>query len=351
MPIREREGHWHYRVWVQGREYTGSTDLRAIKQNAKPAKAFAERRRGEILAELSEERAEPRTFDICADEFLKWCFASQYRSKPSTARRIATSVASCIPFFEKLVVANIRAADIERYKVFRAEINQVKDVTIRHDLHALSLFFKFAVKFGWCNGNPTYEVTKPSDVDAVRINVLNSEQEAKYFAAASGASLYDVARLILLQGCRPEEIFSLRQADVDLAEAKLYIRGGKSRAARRTLDLTGESIEILKRRLSEPSEWVFPSRKTNGHLQKVNSQHDQACLDSGVSFVLYDLRHTFATRLAQSGCDVVTLAAILGHSGLRLVVRYVHPTAEHKKAAMKKYEQFIKPQLQIVGAR
>jgi integrase len=30
-------------------------------------------------------------------------------------------------------------------------------------------------------------------------------------------------------------------------------------------------------------------------------------------FVLYDLRHTFLTRLGESGCDVWTLARIAGH--------------------------------------
>ena len=31
-------------------------------------------------------------------------------------------------------------------------------------------------------------------------------------------------------------------------------------------------------------------------------------------FVLYSLRHTFLTRLGESGCDAWTLARIAGHS-------------------------------------
>ncbi|HWR14123.1 MAG TPA: tyrosine-type recombinase/integrase [Terriglobales bacterium] len=57
-----------------------------------------------------------------------------------------------------------------------------------------------------------------------------------------------------------------------------------------------------------------------------------------MSFVLYDWRHTFATRLGESGVDLATIAAILGHNSLRVVQKYLHPTATHKKAAMERYE-------------
>lgn len=76
----------------------------------------------------------------------------------------------------------------------------------------------------------------------------------------------------------------------------------------------------------------------------MNNLHDKLLKDAedeGVklTFVLYDLRHTFATRMAQHGVDLATLAAILGHNGLRVVQKYVHPTAEHKKIAMERFEK------------
>ncbi|MCH6554482.1 MAG: tyrosine-type recombinase/integrase [Acidobacteria bacterium] len=44
------------------------------------------------------------------------------------------------------------------------------------------------------------------------------------------------------------------------------------------------------------------------------------------SFVLYSLRHTFLTRLGESGCDAWTLARIAGHSSISVSARYVHPS-------------------------
>ncbi len=57
--------------------------------------------------------------------------------------------------------------------------------------------------------------------------------------------------------------------------------------------------------------------------------------------MLYDLRHTFATRLAQTGVDLPTIAALLGHSGLRVVQRYIHVTQEHQRSAMLRYDGVI----------
>ena len=51
-------------------------------------------------------------------------------------------------------------------------------------------------------------------------------------------------------------------------------------------------------------------------------------------FVLYSLRHTFLTRLGESGCDVWTLARIAGHSQIQISSRYVHPSEDAMFAAM-----------------
>jgi hypothetical protein len=42
--------------------------------------------------------------------------------------------------------------------------------------------------------------------------------------------------------------------------------------------------------------------------------------------------------MALEGIDLATLAKILGHNSIRIVERYVHPTDEHKKSAMVRYE-------------
>jgi hypothetical protein len=53
-----------------------------------------------------------------------------------------------------------------------------------------------------------------------------------------------------------------------------------------------------------------------------------------VDFHFHDLRHTAATRMADAGADPFTLAAILGHSDIRMTARYTHATDEAKRRAV-----------------
>jgi hypothetical protein len=41
-----------------------------------------------------------------------------------------------------------------------------------------------------------------------------------------------------------------------------------------------------------------------------------------------------------SGIDLVTLAAMLGHSKINLVLRYAHPTQDHQTQAMERLERY-----------
>jgi integrase len=96
--------------------------------------------------------------------------------------------------------------------------------------------------------------------------------------------------------------------------------------------------------------FVFPARRTGkrgkGHisLSGLENCHDdvlEACREKGqaIPFVLYDLRHTFSTRAAAQGMPLTTLQSILGHSSLRQVQKYVHPTQDHQQAEMDRLDK------------
>jgi integrase len=349
MPLRNRNGKFHYRFSLDGKEYSGRTGFAATKSNVTAARFIeAEHRRALLEGRQTYRRILIRQFDDAAKEFLDWA-QGEYRAHPSSHRRIAVSFTSARLFFDREPVSMIDESRVEAYKSHRIREHGVRDVTLRHDLHALSTFFRYAIKQGWTRENPIRKVNIPSDADAVRIHVIAPDEEREYFRrAAKHADLFDLARLMLNQGARPDELIGLLKADVDLGRGQIKIRRGKSAAARRTLALTSESHAILANRVSGSSPWVFPSRRQpSQHIGRLNGAHDRLCenaLEAGVvlAFVLYDFRHTFATRMAQAGIDLATLAAILGHSSIRLVGRYVHPTDEHQRTAMARYDEVLK---------
>lgn len=338
MAIRNRNGIWHYRFKLDGKEYAQTTGLAAIKRNRNEAQSVETNHRTALREGRNpSHKIQVRTFKDAATDFNGWAKA-EYRAHPNSAKRIKTSFASLTEFFGDTPVSLISAGRIEEYKADRVNTDEVRDITIRHDLHALSTFFRYAMKQGWARENPVKQVKIPSDAGATREHVLTIEEERAFFELASG-DLADAARLMLEQGMRPDEVLSLAVADVDLEREELYIRRGKTKAARRTANLTAESKRILGRR-TEKGTWCFPSPRNPSLVRgRLNNAFDALCtLHPKINFVLYDLRHTFATRMAQAGVDIVTLASILGHSSLRAVQRYIHPAADHKKRAMAIYE-------------
>jgi integrase len=173
------------------------------------------------------------------------------------------------------------------------------------------------------------------------------EQE-KYLAKAT-PMLRDVATLMLETAMRPEEVYRIRRENVHLVQGFLVNPFGNTKAARRRVPLTASARSVLAARMSGEGVYLFPCETDNTRpVPKVNNAHDRAVRDSKVAlFRLYDLRHTWATRAAMSGIDLVTLAAMLGHSRIQMVLRYAHPTQQHQHQAMERLEQYMDGQRMV----
>ena len=119
---------------------------------------------------------------------------------------------------------------------------------------------------------------------------------------------------------------------------------GKTAAARRVLPMTPRVriLDIRWEAAGKPVEgWVWPAPTRSGHLESSSLKKQNAGTFKRLGeeakknntkpvrmFVLYSLRHTFLTRLGESGCDAWTLARIAGHSSVAMSTRYVHPSED-----------------------
>lgn len=149
----------------------------------------------------------------------------------------------------------------------------------------------------------------------------------------------DIAAMILQTGMRPEEVYRIRRENVHLERGYLFNPYGKTKAAKRKVFLTEAVAVILRKRLDKvKGDYLFPGRGVGDRpIIKVNNAHAATLERAKLShFTLYSLRHTWATRATEKGIDLVTLAAMLGHSRIQMVLRYAHPSEEHQAAAMRK---------------
>jgi len=64
-----------------------------------------------------------------------------------------------------------------------------------------------------------------------------------------------------------------------------------------------------------------------GHLGQQHARV-RTLLKMPADFVLHSLRHTFGTRLGESGADAFTIMRLMGHSTVTVSQRYVHPSPE-----------------------
>ena len=338
MALQPKNGKWHWRFQVDGKIHRGSTGLEAIERNRSAALRMELKARERV--EGGEAVKIPaKAFSEAAVEFLDYA-DGEYRAHPNSAHRLRTSFASLIVFFGSDPVRSITAGRLEDFKTWRRKVHQVKDVTIRHDLHALSTGYRYFLSHEWARENPVEKVKIPSDKDAVRIHVLNAEEERIYFEAArkmgegrgwrgGKGALYDVGRIMILQGCRPDEVMRMHAREMDLDRNQFRIAWSKSQAGKRTLEMAPEVREIITRRLiSDPRGYLFPGDREGRHLTKLNAPHNRILEQTGLNFVLYDLRHTFATRKALAGVPISVIQHLLGQSSLRVVERYVHISQE-----------------------
>lgn len=343
MHIFKRGSVYWFECVFGGERHQRSTRAR----NQKDAKAIASTfysslAKGEVGIT---ERKRALPFARAMDNFLDWS-REEHRAHPKTAERYRYSSAALLRHFRDIPLDRITAESVESFKLIRAgeygshTERRLRPATVNRELACLKAVFNFAIKGDANLRNPVSRVKfLPEQNDQSRV-VSYAEQES-YLQSAT-TTLRDVATLIVETGMRPEEVFNLKREDVNFDESRLTVQRGKTPAARRRIALTKAAAATLKARLgaSVGSPYVYahsddPARP----LPNVHGAHHRALKKSKVAlFRLYDLRHTWATRAAECGIDPVTLAAMLGHSRIQMVLRYAHPTQIHQTNAMERLE-------------
>ena len=195
-------------------------------------------------------------------------------------------------------------------------MKSVKDILI-----VLKMVMKFGVKNEWMNYYE-WDIKYPTDVAGKKLEVLSVANHKKILNyiqshfSFPGLGIY----ISLSTGLRIGEICALKWSDINVYDGIL------------TVNRTIERIYIIEGERKH-TELVINTPKTKNSCREIPINKELLTMLKPLKKV----RHSFATRCIEVGCDYKTVSVLLGHSNISTTLDlYVHPNMEQKKRCIAK---------------
>ncbi|MFH1157949.1 MAG: tyrosine-type recombinase/integrase [Pseudomonadota bacterium] len=156
-----------------------------------------------------------------------------------------------------------------------------------------------------------------------------TEAESIRLLNACPADFRLLVRAGLFTGARCSELTGLLVKDVNTDTKQVYIKPAKSGKAR-YIPLSPDGLDFFKTLTAGKTgeQKVFTKKNgtawgRNHHVRFLRDACKNGKITPPVTF--HDLRHTYASLLAQAGADLLTISKLLGHSDTRVTSRhYAH---------------------------
>ena len=233
----------------------------------------------------------------------------------------------------------------------------VKDILI-----VLKMVMKFGVKNEWMNyyewdiKYPTTSINKDLEVLSVANHriILNYIQSHFTF---TGLGIY----ISLSTGLRIGEICALKWSDINVIDGtitvsrtieriyiiegeekhtELVINSPKTKNSCREIPMSKELLTMIKplKKVVNDDFYVLTNDEHPTEPRTYRNYYNKLMAKLGIPKLKYHgLRHSFATRCIEAGCDYKTVSVLLGHSNISTTLNlYVHPNMEQKKRCIAK---------------
>ena len=202
---------------------------------------------------------------------------------------------------------------------------------------------KISHKKSWFREKVRTNVIEPNDlkdwfnaVNTLPLNKVNTTHKN------TSETVRDYLLVLLFTGLRPGEAINLTWADIDFKNNLLSIEDTKNRE-RHTLPLTSFIMDILQLRKNKSlGSVVFPGYNPNKSLVNSNRQVKKVIENSGVQFLLHDLRRTFATYADSLYIQHSTIKRLMNHKETDVTsVHYIQPSIETLRKPMQQITDYI----------
>jgi integrase len=225
---------------------------------------------------------------------------------------------------------------IER-KTIAARLNVIaKDhgpVAANRARSALSAMYRWAIGEGLCDANPVIGTNKREENDP-RERALSDEEAAALWIATKDDHFGQIVRVLMLTGCRRDEIGSLRWSEIDLDARTITLPKERTKNGREhVVPLCDAALTILTAMPRiEGRDYVFGLRG-GGYSNWSAAKNKLDKLIELTPWTVHDLRRTVRTGLGKLGVAPHVAEAVLNHLPAKLIRTYDRNAYEPEKRA------------------
>jgi integrase len=336
MGLYRRGKTWWMDFVVDGRQKCETTGT----SNKRLAQKILDKRKGEIAeGRFNLPKSNPPTLKQWAEQFLETI------AHPNTKRTYDSCIHVLLEFFGDARLSQMSPGRIEEFKLSRTRAG-TGPATINRNLAVLRRMMKLAARQRMIARTPFEEVDFLEERSQRRqAHILTFEEQVKLEAVATPL-LRTLLVLLTETGLRVgREALPLKWDDVDLVSSILFVRQSKTRAGVRAMPLSKLCTTVLSewQRLTGPefSPYLFANlNNPEIHLKSVRKTWTRALKNAEIEFFpIYNLRATFASRLAAAGVPDIFISQMMGHAG-GLLQTYAKAIMEYRRDSIRKLEAF-----------
>jgi integrase len=326
-------GSW----WVRYRDADGRLRREKAGRKAVAMKLYTKRKQEALEGRKLPENLKRRetTFGELMDDAIEY---SQRNTPEGGEKRYKCRMEIIRERFGSVPADSITPQVLTRWLAERQNEFDWRPATVNRYKAFVSLAFRLGMENGRCKTNPARLVKRLRE-DNGRIRFLSEDEEMRLRAVINRDHPDHMPEfeIALHTGARRSEQYNLRWSDVDLVKRRISLRltkNGDTRHVPLNAAALGAFKELRGDTCGEGSVFIG---ERGVPLKKPRYWWDAAVTEAKLAdFHWHDLRHTFASRLVMAGVDLRTVAQLLGHRTLQMVMRYSHLSQSHEMAAVER---------------
>lgn len=321
------------KYWVSIRHNKLRYRLSSPSNTSTGAKAYEASLRGKLALgkPIMDKQEESINFAQFADKWFSTYVITNNKPSEQLNKRLAIKN-HLKPFFGKMNIHKINSLDIEEFKA-KKQTEGKCNKSINNYLGMLGKCLNCAEEWGLIKHSPKI---KPLKVPPQSFHFFTEEEYEKLLEEARGMNqeFYEMVLFTLRTGVRVGELMALRWEDVDFKNRSVTIRrsivngiiGSPKNNKIRIIPLSSDILEVLKdkkkKNLTLINFNIFDTKKSRFSLNRALKRASGNLMFKVGGW--HDLRHTFASKLANNGISLQVIQILLGHSDLKMTQRYAH---------------------------